>query len=221
MPQSSPLSTASSANRAATVWADRHLNPHRASAIKEHAGHSFLDVGCGNGRYVLHFADDYSTAGVDLQPYPQWKDAPERFRSADASCLPFADQSVDTVVSFETLEHVPDPEAVLREFHRVARQNIIISVPNCELPSALENSRLAFFHYTDRSHVNFFTRDSLADTLRTTGFTPERIDLINACPVQPLLQDLLQLPSLLTRIVGKLARQNAFPMTILAVAARR
>ena len=208
-------------NTAADAWVDRQLNPDRAAAISEYAGASFLDVGCGNGRYVLHFDSAFDTAGADIQEYPQWNESPDQFRIADATDLPFPDSSFDTVVSFETLEHVPDPEAALREFHRVCRDNIIFSVPNCELPASLEASRLTFFHYTDRSHVNFFTRDSLAAALHRTGFEPQKIELINACPVQPLLNELLRLPAALTRIVGRLARKDAFPMTILAVASRR
>ncbi|MEO2033957.1 MAG: class I SAM-dependent methyltransferase, partial [Planctomycetaceae bacterium] len=131
---------------------------------------------------------------------------------------PFDDGSFDTIVSFETLEHVPDPEAVLREFHRVCRKNVILSVPNCQLPKSLEASRLAFFHYTDRSHVSFFTCDSLTRLLRQTGFEAPSTELINACPTLPLLNEVLRLPPFLTRLVGKLAKKDAFQMTILSVA---
>ena len=155
-----------------------------------------------------------------MQPYPQWDEASEKFQVADAADLPFEDSSFDTVVSFETLEHVPDPEAVLREFHRVCRKNIIVSVPNCELPSSLEASRLTFFHYTDRSHVNFFTRNSLTEALLKTGFAPLDMALINACPTQPLLNELFRLPATLTHLLGKLARKDAFQMTILVVATK-
>jgi len=219
--RSSDLSTSSEANKAATVWVDRQLNPHRAAAITQHSGQSFLDVGCGNGRYVLHFSEEHKTSGIDIQPYPSWDEAPRKFQVADAANLPFEDGSVETIVSFETLEHVPNPEAVLREFHRVCRRNIIVSVPNCELPPSLEASRLAFYHYTDRSHVNFFTRELLATTLRKTGFDPQEMELINACPAEPLLNELFRLPPLLIRLIGRLVKKNAFQMTILVTANRK
>ena len=218
--QSSHLSTSSSDNKATGAWGGRPLNPGRSAAISEYAGPEFLDVGCGNGQYVQHFCSSHVTAGIDIQSYPQWADSPEKFQIADAAELPFLTGSFSTVVSFETLEHVPDPESVLREFHRVCHKNIIISVPNCELPPAMEASRLAFFHYTDRSHVNFFTPDSLALMLRKTGFEPTQVKLINHCVIQPLLNELLPLPSLLTGLLGRIAKRDAFPMTILAVAQR-
>lgn len=46
--------------------------------------------------------------------------------------LPFADNSFDTVVAFEVLEHIPFGEVpcVLKELQRVARNQVIVSLPN-------------------------------------------------------------------------------------------
>lgn len=214
----STLSISSESNAAARAWTERQLNPSRRNAIVQHAGASFLDVGCGNGQYVFRMADDYETAGLDLQSYPSWAEAPERFRVGDATALPYASGSFDTVVSFETLEHVPDPDAVLQEFHRVCRRNIIFSVPNCELPPELSASRLTYFHYTDKSHVNFFTRESLRAKVEANGFRVTQIGLINACPTQPLLSALFGLPRLVTRLLNRFVRKDVLQMTILVVA---
>lgn len=190
------------------------------AAIESHVGESLLDVGCGNGQYVFHYQDRCRTAGVDIQTYPQWETAPERFQTADACALPFEDGSFDTVVSFETLEHVPDPETALRELHRVSRRNVIVSVPNCDIPQPLKDSRLTYFHYTDRSHVNFYTEQTLAEALTGAGFASVDVRPINPCPVRPLIEGLFGLPSLLTRIAVKLAGRSPFHMTLLAVADR-
>ncbi len=44
---------------------------------------------------------------------------------ADAQALPFADQSFDYVICAQVLEHVEDPERMLRELMRVARRGYI------------------------------------------------------------------------------------------------
>lgn len=214
----SPLSISSEGNAAARAWTERQLNPYRRDAIVQHAGDSFLDVGCGNGQYVFRMADDYQTAGLDLQSYPSWAQDAERFRVGDASALPYENASFDTVVSFETLEHVPDPDAVLQEFHRVCRRNIIFSVPNCELPAELSASRLTYFHYTDKSHVNFFTRESLRARVEANGFRVIQMSLINPCPTRPLLTALFGFPQLLTRLLNRFVRKDVLQMTILVVA---
>lgn len=216
--QSSTLSISSASNRAATAWVDRQLNPARAKAIEEHAGASFLDVGCGNGRYVLHYANTHQTAGLDIQSYPQWEEAEFRFRTGDAAKLPYDDNSFDTICCFETLEHVPDPHRVLQELHRVARRNVILSVPNCELPPALKDSRLTYFHYTDRSHVNFYRKDTLSQAFTVTGFANCSVTPINPCPMRPLIQDLFRLPGIVSKVLTRFSAKDQFHMTLLAVA---
>jgi len=58
------------------------------------------------------------------------------FRAGSFANLPLPDQSVDLVVAFDTLEHVEDPNALMREIGRVLRSegSLIISAPNRLLP---------------------------------------------------------------------------------------
>lgn len=96
-----------------------------------------LDVasGCGYGTAMLA-ARGFEAVGVDV-------DAPSvaaarrrhrhgRFVAADGLRLPFADDSFDAVVSFETLEHVTDGKAFLEELRRVLRPGgtLVCSTPN-------------------------------------------------------------------------------------------
>lgn len=54
------------------------------------------------------------------------------------------DESVDVVVSFETLEHVPDDYALLREFYRILKRNGLLI---CSVPNNWEISRLHLRSY--------------------------------------------------------------------------
>ena len=204
-------------SEAAESWAARAANPERWAAIQQHLGESFLDVGCGNGSYVLKLVNRVDARGVDLDRYDSWTVRREQFQIADAAKLPFQDDSFDTVVCFEVIEHVKNPIHVLRELARVARRHVIVSVPNCAVSEGLRRSRLTYFHYTDRSHVNFFTTATLIEALETVGITVNRCDLINPCNLAPVVSEMLHCPERVAKILVKLLARETFHMTCLAV----
>jgi len=87
-----------------------------------------LDVGCGAG--VLSHG-----VGIDIVRYQQWKGG--RFVVGDAHNLPFKDKTFDTVLLSNLLEHVENPEKVLKEAKRVSREKIYVSFPTKYSLSAL------------------------------------------------------------------------------------
>jgi SAM-dependent methyltransferase len=97
--------------------------------------------------------------------------------------IPFPNDSFDAVICFEVLEHLFQPEAALREIHRVLKPGglALISVPNVVyLPNRLL-FLLGFFNpggspatslrapWKD-PHIRFFTKASLFKLLKETGF---------------------------------------------------
>jgi len=120
-----------------------------------------LDVGCGNGYAVNEWNErGFSSIGVDVSLYrlSRWitEHPPERrsFVIADATALPFPDDSFNKVVSSGMIEHVgvvetsapytitPDPDQsskrrqVVAELVRVADPNatVLIDCPNGSFP---------------------------------------------------------------------------------------
>ena len=76
-----------------------------------------LDLGCGTGHSYRELAPRVSV-GVDIEPTALVGQQRET-RVADMRSLPFRKHHFASVVSVQSLEHVPDPESVLDEVVRV------------------------------------------------------------------------------------------------------
>jgi len=103
-----------------------------------------LEVACGRGGFVSELTRggahvtgcDFSAAALRigqgrLQHLMEDGSSPA-FVQGDAQNLPFADASFDVVISCETIEHVPNPLAALREMHRVTclAGRLFLTTPN-------------------------------------------------------------------------------------------
>ncbi len=78
-----------------------------------------LDLGCGVG-HSYHLLGGRETVGVDISPQAL-AGQDRRTVVADMRELPFADAEFESVLSVQSLEHVPDPERVLAEVARVVK----------------------------------------------------------------------------------------------------
>ncbi|MFB3903969.1 MAG: class I SAM-dependent methyltransferase [Acidobacteriota bacterium] len=80
-----------------------------------------LDAGAGEARFAGYFSEHFyvsldSCIGDALWDY-------SRIRViADLAALPLREDTVDTALNIQVLEHVPDPAAVLGELYRVLRR---------------------------------------------------------------------------------------------------
>jgi SAM-dependent methyltransferase len=117
-----------------------HLDRYRFAA-KHVRGKSVLDCASGTGygvRLLLETGKARLAIGVDSEvkavEYASKKHGAlsSIFLCASGDQLPLEAGSMDVVTSFETIEHVPDDFALLKEFHRVLRPGglLIISTPN-------------------------------------------------------------------------------------------
>jgi SAM-dependent methyltransferase len=117
-------------------------------------GGRLLDVGCGNGWSSYCLAKSgYEVTGVDLNPGQfEPPSLPSlRLQEGSAMDLPFPDASFDAVGCYQTLEHVPDPGAALREMFRVVGRGGVVVVVSPNLLSVLTPLRgMAFYVWRNR-----------------------------------------------------------------------
>lgn len=112
--------------------------PERTVLFREHVGgpgRRVLDVGCRAGALTQAHLTGNAVVGVDVDREALAEAAQLGIRTvwADAQRrLPFADESFDVVVAGELLEHLADPQALVREASRVLRPGgtLVGSVPN-------------------------------------------------------------------------------------------
>lgn len=108
-------------------------------------GKDVLDVASGEGYgSAMLAANARSVRGVDIS-HDAVAHAAERYAAlpnlayvqGSAAAIPLADDSVDVVVSFETIEHLMEQEEMMAEIRRVLRPDgiVVMSSPNKEVYS--------------------------------------------------------------------------------------
>ena len=113
-------------SRLGALYREYWLYPRLARRLSGKA----LDVGCGIGDMLRHRDN---TVGVDISPltvaFCNSRGAKAVLMQSDK--LPFASGEFDSVLMDNVLEHIPAPERLLSEVHRVLRPNgrLLVGVP--------------------------------------------------------------------------------------------
>lgn len=164
-----------------------------------------LDLGAGKGNFLLEAArDGIRIQGIEYNP-AYVEEARTRLRTANIDVeiiqgkgeeLPYEDRSFDFINASEVIEHVQDPERVLREVYRVLAPGgcAYMSVPNRFgmrdphyklyfvnwLPRACSEPYIAFFNRSKDddmsagaqrlSEMHYFTYGVFKRTAESIGF---------------------------------------------------
>lgn len=132
---------------------------------------TILEVGIGEGEIMQRLRHRYPTAGVagldlpDPELQAEWRRLDLAAGIADATALPFPDATFDLCLAIEVLEHVDDPDAMLREIARVTSGSVVVSVPREPLWRALNMARGAYLRDLGNTpgHVNHWSRSGFRD----------------------------------------------------------
>lgn len=149
-------------------------------------GDNVLDVGCGEGRHIIHACLEHNILGVGVDlSLRDLTIAQERFtpfadynshsqfslQQTDATRLPFADNSFDKIICSEVLEHIENYAGVLREIKRVLKPNgiLAISVPRA-WPEKICWKLSSAYHQVEGGHIRIFNAQQLRTEINDIGF---------------------------------------------------
>lgn len=152
-----------------------------------------LEVGCGTGRNAAQLRGNGATEliGVEVEPNAA-ATASERFDVVYAepveSAVAKLSPPFDLIICSDVLEHLIDPWSILHELRALAgpRGILAISIPNARHYRVLWDIAFgAGFNYPldgtydphsifDSTHLRFFTRKNISESLVNAGWLPER-----------------------------------------------
>jgi SAM-dependent methyltransferase len=100
--------------------------------------------------------------------------------------LPFADESFDSILCFETVEHFPEPGRLIDELGRVARPGaqLVLTTPNVLWEPVHALAAVLRLHHSEGPH-RFVRLSSLRRMIRRAGFAIEREETTVLIPGGP------------------------------------
>ncbi len=157
-------------------WHEWYLEHLRASDV-------VLDLGCANGAHTLRAAARCARIfGCDYDPGHLRVARHEAARRGLGNAhlfawditrrLPFSHGYFDAVLFLDVIEHLHPRAAVLREIHRVMKDNgrLLVSGPNRDSSWRRRLRQAGLFSYSDPDHKVEYTRAEFVDELRAGGF---------------------------------------------------
>lgn len=135
-----------------------------------------IDIGCGAAGKSLYYASRGAKEVIGVEILEKYEEeamtlANElnmadkfRFVCADAASLPFEDNSIDTIIMNDAMEHVANPEAVIDECLRVLNKGgrLFVNFPPINHPTGAHLSDLIYIPWV---HL-FFSEDTLVEAYK-------------------------------------------------------
>lgn len=149
-----------------------------------------LDVGCASGWFLSRLSQKYPQAecvGIDVYKpaieygqryYPYLK-----LIVSDAHRIPFQNESFGVVICTEVLEHVVEPEKVIKEIKRVLKKNGVAII---EMDTGNILFRIAWYWWTSLrrgvwkdAHIHTFNTKKLESVIIKSGFSIQKKQFFN------------------------------------------
>jgi 2-polyprenyl-3-methyl-5-hydroxy-6-metoxy-1,4-benzoquinol methylase len=170
--------------------------PSTAARVSRLVGRNqrVLELGCGYGVITrqLVVAQGCEVSGVEYDPVSaerarQWLSQlviADLEKDGWATEIP---RSFDVIVAADVIEHLRDPERLLRQLHGMLDDDgyIVLSIPNVGHAGVIAELLCGRFDYKltgilDETHLRFFTWKSLETLLNQVGFEVTHRETVNA-----------------------------------------
>jgi ubiquinone/menaquinone biosynthesis C-methylase UbiE len=159
--------------------------------LEPQPGEKILDVGCSRGFYVRALEDHTEDViGVDSSEVSVSNAVSDNVELGDAANLRFEDDTFDKVFSLHTIEHVPDPCALLAEVGRVLKPDgLAVIVYPWELFRGMQAIGAAVRLYRNpfragRIHLHRLTPQALEQMAQGTGLDHQESRFVPAVGLQ-------------------------------------
>lgn len=145
-----------------------------------------LDIGCGNGEFILAMQrHGFDACGVEANPEAK-KFADRRIEGCilykDIKECAFPQKSFDVITCFQSLEHIHDLGGLFTEIGRVLKDGGLLYI--CVPDSDFFEARLFGPYYYNLEvprHLYFFTKNTLQALLSRHGFKAVRLFRESLC----------------------------------------
>lgn len=153
-----------------------------------------LDIGCGVGEIISRLAGKVYACDISLSALKLARTKTSCiFCRADAQSLPFKDNAFGLAILADIIEHVPNPELLMLELHRVLgnRGKAILVIPNGRSFTQLYDRLVQKLTSRAFHHLHFFSLHRLTVLIRYYGFKLIKCENLTIFPSTPKILRLL------------------------------
>lgn len=158
----------------------RRCYKHVIEEIQRKKFKKILDVGCGTGEILNAIATDKNSYyGIDLSE-KMINIAKEKNNSSnityfvgDSEFLPFDDLEFDIIICVESFHHYPNPNAVLKEFHRVLNRDGTLIICDMYRKAPLRQFYNFWMKVLNTGDVKIYTKNEILKILEEEKFVIE------------------------------------------------
>ncbi|MDD3083399.1 MAG: class I SAM-dependent methyltransferase [Candidatus ainarchaeum sp.] len=176
-----------------------------------------LDVGCSTGKLGEKLIKEKKCRvfGVDFSP-KAIKIASKRldktnFFNLDSEGLPFDNNKFDVIIFADVLEHIKQPDLVLKKFKKILSDDgiVITSIPNIGYVSSRIRHLFGKWDYyetglMDKTHIRFFTFKTMSELFLNTGYSVIKSDFIPGIGFFEKFNKLIKLRKIICRLYPRL-----------------